>query len=612
MNQVNDIVACNAERVSSLASEICDAETVRDALHALVRKIPECLTDGTSVDPAPLRQTGIDETLISKLLRTVLFEYIETFRRTLDPAILPDAVLALRACIDSAHARPPVNPEDRDFFRRLLALDCEGYAPDHRRLVHLFEDVVLTFHDIVYVHDMNGTMLYLNLPGLKATKFSAHDLQNGLSVYDLIAPEYTDLIEARIESPGAVSSMPYVSEIYTKDGERIPFEFTTRCIKREGCIVGVLGLARNLRLARRLESEIRRSNLYIDTVVAHAPIGIVIADSQCMIVDANPTAVSLFGATGPGVLMGNPLYGLFEEDPTALRELMFGVLSTGKEDRITLSCTTAFGATVNCDTSVVPLGQSEGGCVESLLVLMIDLTSQVELQRNLVQSEKLSAIGEIVAGVAHELNNPLTGILGYAQLLLTSQADPAIKTRLEHISAEAERCRRIVQNLLSFSRHYESEKALRDINDILSEVMLLREYQIRIDGIELEIVLAPDLPQVNVDSHELQRVFLNIINNAQQALSTIEDRARKLTITTFEKDHTVRVRFEDNGPGISETIRTRVFDPFFTTKGVGEGTGLGLSVSYGVVRDHGGRVDLESKEGEGSAFTVILPVPHSA
>ena len=104
-------------------------------------------------------------------------------------------------------------------------------------------------------------------------------------------------------------------------------------------------------------------------------------------------------------------------------------------------------------------------------------------------------------------------------------------------------------------------------------------------------------------------MFLNIINNAQQALGTIENRKRRLKISTFEKDHTVRIRIEDNGPGIPENIRSRVFDPFFTTKGVGEGTGLGLSVSYRVIRDHGGRIDLESREGEGTAFTIVLPIP---
>jgi two-component system NtrC family sensor kinase len=292
-----------------------------------------------------------------------------------------------------------------------------------------------------------------------------------------------------------------------------------------------------------------------------------------------------------------------------LRDTLFRALADKAEGRVTHSQTTAFGAAMNCDMNVIPLRQEEGGCADSLLILMTDLTNQIELQQNLVQSEKLSAIGEIVAGVAHELNNPLTGILGYAQLVISAKVEPSLKLRLEHIVSEADRCRRIVQNLLSFARHYESEKSIHSANDILSEVLQLREYQIRIDGIELEVRCDAHLPNVYVDSHELQRVFLNIINNAQQALTTIEGRAKKLTISTFEKDNCVQIRFEDNGPGIPESIRSKVFDPFFTTKGIGEGTGLGLSVSYGVIKEHGGRIDLESKDGEGAAFTVVLPVP---
>jgi PAS domain S-box-containing protein len=612
MSPHRDILACHADRIASLVAEFHDIEDKTDALRDVLHRATACAAAGASLEIDSLREAGLDDALIAKLLRSALFEFIEALRAELGEPEFADVVLALRSAIHPAIPRPQVNAGDRDFFRRLLTCDCEGLTAEHRRLMHLFEDVVLAFPDIVYVHDLNGMLVYMNMPGLKVTKFSSHDLRQGLSVYDLIAPEYTDLIETRLESPGAVSRAPYVGEVYSKDGERVPFEFTTRCIKREGSVVGVIGLARDLRLARRLESEIRRSNLYLDTVVSNAPIGIVLVDGQCMVLDANPAAVALFGAPGVNILTGNPFYGLFEQESQVLRELLFTVLKEEKEARSIQSQTTAFGAVMNCELKVVPLRQEEGGCIDSLLILMTDLTSQIELEQNLVQSEKLSAIGEIVAGVAHELNNPLTGILGYAQLVLSAKVEPSLHARIEHIASEAERCRKIVQNLLSFARHYDSEKTVHNANDILSEVLQLREYQIRIDGIDLEINLAPDLPNLCVDSHELQRVFLNIVNNAQQALATVQNRRKKLVISTFAKDKWVHVRFEDNGPGIPESIQTKVFDPFFTTKGVGEGTGLGLSVSYGVVKEHGGRIDLESKEGKGAAFTIVLPVPESA
>ena len=611
MSPHREILAFNADRIASLVAEQHDIEDRADVLRDFLRRAVGSVIARSPLSIDSLREAGLDDPLIGRVLRSALFEFIETLRGELDKPEFVDAVLSLRAAIHPAIPRPPVNAEDQDFFRRLLACDCEGLSPEHHRLTRLFEDVVLAFPDIVYVHDLNGTLLYVNLPGLKVTKFSLHDLREGLSVYDLVAPEYTDLIHTRLESPGAASRAPYVSEIYTKDGERVPFEFTTRCIKREGSVVGVIGLARDLRLARRLESEIRRSNLYIDTVVSNAPIGIVLADGQCIVLDANPAAVALFGAPSANVLIGNPFYGLFEQDAQVLRDLLFTTLKDKKESLSIHSQATAFGAVMNCELKIVPLRQEERGCTDSLLILMTDLTNQIELQQNLIQSEKLSAIGEIVAGVAHELNNPLTGILGYAQLIMSAKVEPSLHTRIDHIASEAERCRRIVQNLLSFARHYDAEKAVHNANDILSAILQLREYQIRIDGIQLDLNLDPALPNIIVDSHELQRVFLNIINNAQQALSAINDRKRKLAISTFVKDNGVHIRFEDNGPGIPENIRSRVFDPFFTTKGVGEGTGLGLSVSYGVVKEHGGHIELESEEGEGAAFTVVLPIPES-
>ena len=612
MSTSGAILRSHAEQIVKRAVSLRDLEGRERAIRRVVDEIADRLDTGATVEASVLREAGFDDGLIVKILRTLLFESIEILRGDLmdDRAGLSEAVLALRACIQPAIPHPPIQSEDLEFFRRVLSCDCEGMGPEHRRLVHLFSDLVMTFPDIVYVHDLNGTMLYVNLPGLKLTRFTTQDLLQGLSVYDFIVPEFEDLIETRLESPGAVSRAPYACELYTKDGERIPFELTTRCVKRDGHVIGVIGLARNLRLARRLEGEIRRSNAYVEKVVASAPLGIVLTDSQCTVIEANPAAVALLGAPNAGVLMGLPFHGLFQGATASLREFLFQTLVGEREARLNWVETSGFGAAFNCDLTVVPL-RRDLGCVDSLLILMTDMSSQVALQQSLVQSEKLSAIGEIVAGVAHELNNPLTGILGYAQLLLTAKVEPAIKARVEHIAGEAERCRRIVQNLLSFARHYESEKSLQNLNEVLSDTLALREYQLRIDGITVEVSLDPHLPNVLADPHDLQRVFLNIINNAQQALSGVEGREKRLTIRTCVQDECVNIVFADNGPGIPSNIRNRVFDPFFTTKGVGEGTGLGLSVSYGVVKEHGGQILLESKEGEGATFTIVLPIPEA-
>ncbi len=232
-------------------------------------------------------------------------------------------------------------------------------------------------------------------------------------------------------------------------------------------------------------------------------------------------------------------------------------------------------------------------------------------QNQLIQSEKLSGIGEFVAGVAHELNNPLTSVMGFAELL--QQADMAEQQRryLDVIAKSAKRCQKIVASLLSFARRHAPERKVLCVNEIVESAVEILQYQMRTSNIEVVTQLEPNLPSTEVDSHQMQQVFLNIINNARQAM---EGRTVKglLRVTTESSDDKVRIIIQDNGPGIPPENITKIFNPFFTTKEVGKGTGLGLSLCYGLVSEHGGTITPTSVLGEGATFTIELPISYAS
>jgi two-component system NtrC family sensor kinase len=248
---------------------------------------------------------------------------------------------------------------------------------------------------------------------------------------------------------------------------------------------------------------------------------------------------------------------------------------------------------------------TEGNCA-SVIAMVTDIGEKKRLERQLGQAEKLSTMGTMISGVAHEINNPLTAVIGNAQLLANSESSSYTKAKLAVILQESLRAARIVRGLLTFAREHSPERRMTDINDTVRLSLKLREYDLNVRNINVRLSLSDDLPTTMANPHELQQVFLNVINNASDALE--EKRGGMLTIRTRPENGLVVVEFEDDGPGISKENLSRVFDPFFTTKEVGAGTGLGLSIAYGIVREHGGTIEAHSTEGAGATFVVRLPV----
>ena len=227
-------------------------------------------------------------------------------------------------------------------------------------------------------------------------------------------------------------------------------------------------------------------------------------------------------------------------------------------------------------------------------------------QERLLQSEKMSSVGQLVSGVAHELNNPLTGIMGFSQLLLLKDLEESARHQVETIYAEAERASKIVSNLLTFARRRRAQKEPSNLNTLIERVLELRNYDLRVRNINTEMEFDAALPETMVDANQLQQVFFNIINNAEQAMKSQDEGT--LRIRTRSNGRALNVSFTDSGPGMSaETVR-RIFDPFFTTKEAGEGTGLGLTICYNIVEEHNGRIWAESEPGRGTTFVIELPI----
>jgi two-component system NtrC family sensor kinase len=317
------------------------------------------------------------------------------------------------------------------------------------------------------------------------------------------------------------------------------------------------------------------------------------------------TQQTLLGASAMGILLGTAfVWFLVRKVTQPLRELSISAEAVGKGD---FSRRVEVTSRDECGELAALFNQMTENVKRSREQLEQTVDTLKTTQAQLIQSEKLSGIGEFVAGVAHELNNPLTSVMGFSELLARADTDPQHQRFLEMISKSAQRCHKIVQSLLSFARRRAPERKLSSINELVESAVEFLQYQLRTSNIEVITRLDAHLPKAMVDPHQIQQVFLNIINNARQAIEGHQPKG-SMRITTETCGHVVRITLQDNGPGIDEKHLSKVFDPFFTTKEVGKGTGLGLSLCYGMVKEHGGAITVRSRAGEGATFVVELPL----
>ncbi len=329
------------------------------------------------------------------------------------------------------------------------------------------------------------------------------------------------------------------------------------------------------------------------------PDGVVLIDSSLRITSLNHAAPERLALFGAAITTGSSI------ESTPLAELAQQALSSQKQTEEREFALDHDDGRRYLTVLAAPLANSPEG--SAAVVVLSDVTDDRRTRERLLQSEKMVSVGQLVAGVAHELNNPLTGIMGFAQLLLARDLDESTRRDIDTINTEAERAAKIVQNLLSFARRRSADKEIVNLNVLLERVLELRNYDLRVKNIEVDLDLDPKLPETMVDANQIQQVFLNVVINAEQAILAEQGKG-KLTVQTRKDGNNIRIVFRDSGPGMNAETLRRIFDPFFTTKDTGEGTGLGLTISYGIVEEHAGRIWAESEPGRGSTFVIELPI----
>jgi PAS domain S-box-containing protein len=361
----------------------------------------------------------------------------------------------------------------------------------------------------------------------------------------------------------------------------------------------------NGRLYRRLQEkadELERLKDYNESILESIDSGIVVIDLDGRVEHWNRAMELLYGSERAAVLG----HELAEVLPPPFTQALHSSLVFGREEEIAhlykLSLPTPDGRSLRVNVSVAPFLDSPGHRCGSILIVE-DVTARVRLEEQLQHSEKMASIGLLAAGVAHEVNTPLAGISSYTQLALGQLSDgPAVKL-LEKIEKQSFRAAKIVNNLLNFSRSSGIEVASLDVNKLLLDVLSLLEHQFEGSRVQIRRELAADLPHIRGDENRLQQVFFNLMLNARDAMP----RGGWLTLATKFEDDAAIVEIRDTGSGIKPDDIRRIYDPFFTTKGIGRGTGLGLSVSYGIVQEHDGRISVESAPGKGTTFRIALP-----
>ena len=478
----------------------------------------------------------------------------------------------------------------------------DAVAQSESRYRNLFESA----SDAIYTLDVHGAFTSANqatceLTGRPRDMLLGHSTRMVLDGADLalVGHHFLRALDGSAER--------YECRVLRPDGERRLVSVTNSPIRRGDEIVGMLGIARDITEARARAAELERSEARYTRLVESASDAIFTVDEQGCFTAVNR---ALEGAVGRdrGALIGTPFSELVDSRDLSAADRLLDETLGGERSRGAVRYRGRDGDVRN--GSIITSPVLEGETIVGALGILRDVTDEQRLAEQLLQQEKLVAVGQLVSGVAHELNNPLAAVMAFAQLLLASPTGltDELREAVETIHREARRAAKIVSSLLTFARQQPAERAASQLNDIVTDTLELRRYALRTAGVEVALELDPRLPLTWADPFQLQQVILNLVTNAEHALGEIAgDRSIRIRTAVEHNGSQLVIAVSDNGPGVPREQVDRIFNPFYTTKPVGQGTGLGLSISDGIIREHGGRIRVNSNPGDGATFIVELP-----
>jgi len=478
-----------------------------------------------------------------------------------------------------------------------------------RRSEDRYRSILEEMEDSYFEVDLGGHFTFVNNSVCRNLGYSKEELI-GMSYKDFTAEEDIESV-FRVFNKVYRTSTPnrgFPWKVIRKEGIPGFVEASVSLLRDDkGEIIGFRGVGRDITERKSMGDALQQSEEKYRALFDSSVIGTIVLDAKTMkIVMANQAAARMFGFGSAEETRGIDPLDLIHPEHTeeVLGLAQKGLVQQNSHQNHTLRAVRKDGREIWISATGATI-KHEGRA--AALISFTDITEQKRQNERLVMADRLASIGELAAGAAHELNNPLAGITGLSQLLMESEVPADIREHLELINSEAQRAANVTSNLLTFARKHRPVKQPTQISDIIEDVLKLRAYAHKSNCIVVERHLASDLPEVPLDHFQMQQVFLNIVINAEYFMTQAHAKGT-LTITAKRQNGSLLVSFADDGPGIAAENLGRIFDPFFTTKEAGNGTGLGLSICHGIVAEHGGQIYAISQPGEGATISVELPI----